>query len=201
MKRLFLIPLLLCALLSVKAQVQFGYLSYRNVLLQMPEYIQVKQQMDTLRAKYNAEAVRGEEEFQKKYIDFLQGQRDFPQTILQKRQAELLNLMNKGVEFRIQAQTLLKQAEEEMMVEVNKRLNRAILEVGINLGFGYVLNTDDNACPYINPVIGVDVTQLVLQNLGLLPPVEEGTQPQLPVIPAPLPTVVPENNPDPVPAN
>ena len=48
-----------------------------------------------------------------------------------------------------------------------QRLNRALLEVGVEMGYGYILNTDNNNCPYINPVVGVDVTNLVRKKLGL----------------------------------
>ena len=85
MKRLFTV-LMLVLPLSLQAQMQFGYMSYKTVMAEMPEYAQAKQSMAELKAKYDAEATRGEEEFQKKFVDFLQGQKDFPQTIMQKRQ-------------------------------------------------------------------------------------------------------------------
>ena len=100
MKRLFTV-LLLVLPLSLSAQMQFGYLSYKTIMAEMPEFAQVKQSMSELKAKYDAEATRGEEEFQKKFADFLQGQKDFPQTIMQKRQAELQSLMENGISFRI----------------------------------------------------------------------------------------------------
>ena len=53
------------------------------------------------------------------------------------------------------------------MQEAHKRLNRALLEVGVEMGYGYILNTDNNNCPYINPVVGVDVTNIVRKKLGL----------------------------------
>ena len=73
MKRLFTV-LLLVLPLSLSAQMQFGYLSYKTIMAEMPEFAQVKQSMTDLKAKYDAEATRGEEEFQKKFADFLQGQ-------------------------------------------------------------------------------------------------------------------------------
>lgn len=166
MKRLlsalaFLLPM------AVFAQVQFGYLSYQAVMQEMPEYAQAQKEVANLKAKYEAEATRGETEFQKKFVEFLQGQKEFPQSIMQKRQAELQGLMDNGVSFRQQAQKLIAQAEKDLMAGVEKRLNRAILEVGVEHGYGYILNTDGNACPYVNPVMGVDVTQLVRQKLGL----------------------------------
>jgi outer membrane protein len=165
MKRLFVLLFVVVPIVA-SAQVQFGYLSYKQVLMEMPEYTQAMQELQTLKAKYNEEATRGEAEFQKKFVDFLQGQKDFPQTIMQKRQAELQTLMDNGVAFRVQVQGLIAQAEKDLVAEVQKKLNRILLEVGVEYGYGFILNTDDNACPYINPVVGVDVTELVRQKLG-----------------------------------
>ena len=190
MKRFFFLLISLLPL-TVFAQAQFGYLSYQTVMKEMPEYAQAQQQIATLRAKYDAEAVRGEEEFQKKFVEFMQGQKDFPQSIMQKRQAEL----NGGVDFRVKAQELLAQAEKEAMGEVQKKLNRAILEVGVAYGYGFILNIDDNACPYINPVAGVDVSDLVRIKLGLIE--APATQPQAPAPaadPAPAEQPQPQQN-------
>lgn len=167
MKRLsFILPFLLFCVASM-AQIQFGYISYEQVLKEMPEYAKATQDLAALKAKYEAEAQKGEEEFQRKFVDFLQGQKDFPQTIMQKRQAELQALMDNGVAFRMKSQELIAQAEKDMMQEAQKRLNRALLEVGVELGYGYILNTDGNSCPYINPVVGVDVTDIVRKKLGI----------------------------------
>lgn len=178
MKRvLFLLPLLLVCL-AVKAQLQFGYFSYERLLAEMPEYALARQDLSTLKTKYEAEAQRGEEEFQQKFVDFLQGQKDFPQVIMQKRQAELQSLMDNGVAFRLKSQDLLEKAEKEMMQEVRKRLDKAVAEVGAEYGYAYILNTDNNNCPYINPACGVDVTNLVRQKLGL--PTDAPSAGQLP---------------------
>ena len=72
----------------------FGYLSYDTVFRQMPDYQQARESFQALKAKYDAEARRAEEEFQRKFAEFLQGQADFPASIMQKRQAELQDLMD-----------------------------------------------------------------------------------------------------------
>ena len=84
------------------------------------------------------------------------------------------------------------QAEKEAMGEVQKKLNRAILEVGVAYGYGFILNIDDNACPYINPVVGVDVSDLVRIKLGLIE--APATQPQAP---APAADSAPAEQPQP----
>lgn len=162
------------------AQIQFGYISYEEVLKELPEYAQAAQDLAALKAKYEAEAQKGEEEFQHKFVDFLQGQKDFPQAIMQKRQAELQALMDNGVAFRLKSQELIAQAEKELMQEAHKRLNAVLLEVGVELGYGYILNIDNNSCPYINPVVGVDVTNIVRRKLGLATAAEGDVAPVIP---------------------
>ena len=76
MKRLVLILLAILPM-AVCAQTQFGYLSFRKVMEQMPEYAKAKQDLEVLKQKYEQEAVRGEEEFQRKFVEFLQGQKEF----------------------------------------------------------------------------------------------------------------------------
>jgi len=177
MRRLSFILLLLLTCFAAQAQTQFGYVSYDQILKEMPEYAKATQDLATLKAKYEAEAQKGEEEFQRKFVDFLQGQKDFPQPIMQKRQAELQSLMDNGVNFRLKSQELLAQAEKDLMQEAKKRLNNALLEVGVEQGYGYILNTDTGSCPFINPVVGVDVTELVRQKLGLVTAApQEGTE-------------------------
>lgn len=182
MKRLFLSLLFLplaSATLVAQEQVSvpaeavspvpvFGYLSYNAVFRQMPEYQQARESFEALKAKYDAEARRAEEEFQRKFAEFLQGQSDFPASIMQKRQAELQDLMEKSISFRQNSQQLLKQAEQEMQQPVAQRLNQALQAIGTERHLLFILNTDADACPFLHPQAGVDVTADVLSKLGLL---------------------------------
>ena len=181
MRRLSFIFSFLLLSVVASAQIQIGYISYEKVLTEMPEYAQAKQDLAALKAKYEAEAQKGEEEFQRKFVDFLQGQKEFPQAIMQKRQAELQTLMDAGVAFRMKSQELIAQAEKDLMQAAHTRLNRAMIDVGTEYGYICILNTDNNSCPYINPALGVDVTELVRQKLGLVVQTEE----QAPVSPEP----------------
>ena len=74
---------------AVKAQTtqgRFGYLSYNAIFQAMPEYEVSRQKLADLKSKYDKEAQRSEEEFQRKFAEFLQGQKEFPENILLKRQ-------------------------------------------------------------------------------------------------------------------
>lgn len=168
MRRLFL-TLLLALPLAAAAQVKLGFLSYSEVMKQMPEYVQAQQKLESLKTQYDQEAKRGEEEFQRKFAEFLQGQKNFPQNILLKRQAELQNLMDAGIKFRNEADKILANAERDLMAEVEGKLNVAIEAVGIEQGYAAILNTDGRQCPFVNPALGNDVASLVLQKLGVAP--------------------------------
>ena len=141
----------------------FGYLSYDQALKSMPEYLIVQKKLADLTAQYEAETKRVEDEFNTKYEQFLEGQRDFPPTILQKRQSELEELMEKNIAFKEESRQLLATAEKEAMAPLHEKLAAAIQQVGTSRGLAFILNTDQNAVPFINPSMGIDVTEAVLQ--------------------------------------
>lgn len=178
-KKIRLILILWLLPLLAAAQFRFGYIHYNDVCRQMPQYAQAQQQLSELKNKYEQEATRSEEEFQRKFTDFIQGQKDFPANILQKRQAELQDVMERGIAFRQEAQALLDKAEADLMQDVYRQLNAAITAVAMEYGYAFVLNRDDNAAPFINPELGDDITELVRIRLGIVKP-EELT----PVVPA-----------------
>ena len=139
----------------------FGYLSYEAALKSMPDYALVQQQMADLRAQYQAETKRVEDEFNRKYEDFLDGQRDFPKTILQKRQTELQELMTRNIEFRQKSLEELAQAEQQAMAPLRIRLIETLGNIGREKGYAFIVDTDQKALPFINPSLGEDINQLV----------------------------------------
>lgn len=145
----------------------FGYLSYNAIFQAMPEYATSQQKLAELKAKYDKETQRSEAEFQRKFTEFLQGEKDFPENILLKRQYELQDLFTKSVQFKDESQKLLTQAEKDLQADMTYLLNEAIRAVGVERGYAYIINTDGNACPFINPAMGDDVTNLVKEKLQL----------------------------------
>ena len=144
---------------------QVGYLSCNVVMQSMPEYTQMLQDMALLRSQYEAEQKRVEEDFNNKYEEFLDGQAAFPKTILQKRQSELQEMLDKNIAFKKESQRLLEAAEKTQMETIRKRLNNVLGQIGSERGFLLIINTDADACPWFNNVIGVDITEDVKERL------------------------------------
>lgn len=166
MKKMFLLIVLSVLTLTAGAQTRFGYFSYDEVLKSMPDYVLAQRSVDDLRLKYDAELKRAEDEFNSKYEEFLEVQKDLVPAILHKRQAELQEMMQKNINFKKESQRLLQQAETDAFAPVKVKLNAAIKKVGQDQGYSFILNTDNNACPYTNPEMGENATDLIKDALS-----------------------------------
>lgn len=166
MKKLFLLIVLGVLSLTANAQTRFGYFSFDNVLKSMPDYVMAQRNIDDLRQKYDAEMKRAEDEFNSKYEEFLDVQKDLVPAILRKRQAELQEMMQKNINFKNESQRLLKQAEADAFAPVKDKLYNALTKVGQAQGYAFILNTDGDACPYVNPEMGEDATELIKEALN-----------------------------------
>jgi outer membrane protein len=168
MKRLTVIIIAVCAVLCASAQqdstrqLRYGYLSYDSVLVAMPGYALVQNTLAAMRSQYEAEMKRVEQDFNLKYEEFLDGQRDFPPTILRKRQTELKELLERNVSFKAVSRQELAEAEVRAMAPLRERLSQTLDQIGRERGYAFILNTDAGAVPFINPAVGEDITQLVL---------------------------------------
>lgn len=143
------------------AQIRIAYLSYNNVLKTMPEYEQSQAELEKLRAQYDEETKRAEEEFNAKYEAFLDNLSTLAPTIRRKRQTELQQLLESNVRFREEARRLLQQAEEDAMASLQRKLDTQIRIIALNAGYGIVINTDNNSCPFIDATLATDITELV----------------------------------------
>lgn len=166
MKKLLLLIVLGVFSLTANAQTRFGYFSFDNVLKSMPDYVMAQRSIDDLRQKYDAEMKRAEDEFNSKYEEFLDVQKDLVPAILRKRQAELQEMMQKNINFKNESQRLLKQAEADAFAPVKNKLYNALTKVGLAQGYAFILNTDGDACPYVNPEMGEDATELIKEALN-----------------------------------
>jgi len=169
--RKLIIACICCACASLAqaqqtAAVKFGYLSCDSVMHQMADYKKCQTDMQELKGKYEQEATRVEEDFNKKYEDFLEGQADMPKNILIKRQTELKEMMQKNIEFKKESQRLLRKAEKESMDKVRDKLNHAIALTAKAKGLAFVINTDGQACPYTDPEQCTDITEDVKRILS-----------------------------------
>lgn len=144
----------------------FGYISYGKVLASMPDMAIVEKTVGDLRQQFDAEMQRAEQEFNRKYEDFLEGQRQFAPSIYKKRQAELTYMMQKNIAFKAEAQQQLADAREEALKPLRLKLANAVAKVAKERALAFVLNTDGDMLPFIDTTVGEDITEAVLKLVG-----------------------------------
>lgn len=124
----------------------------------MAGYSIAMKHIDDLKKQYDEEMKRVEEEFNKKYEEFLDGQKDFAPSIREKRQAELQEMMEKNIAFKQEARRLIRQAEEEAMAPLKEQLSSVLNALGKEKGYAFIINTDNNALPFVNDLMGEDIS-------------------------------------------
>ena len=148
--------------------IKFGYVSYSALLESMPDYAVAMSQYAQLEEKYAAETRRVEDDFNAKYEAFLEGQRDFPPTILNKRQSELQELLEKNIAFKNESKRLLAEAKAELMKPLRDKLSNVLSTIGTEQGLAFIINTDNDSCPFINSQMGVNVFDTAVSMLNQL---------------------------------
>ena len=147
-----------CCVTAVAQQAKIGYFSYKAILEDMPDYVTAMLGVETLRKQYDEELKAASDEFNEKYELFLDQQSMLDEPIKQKRQADLQSLLDRNTQFRNESMRLLKQAEQDALAPVKQKLNKAIQSVGYCGAFLLIVNTDSEACPYIDSNSAEDVT-------------------------------------------
>ena len=142
---------------------RYGYVNTDSVLHAMPQYVTARKSLADLRQKYDREMKRSEDEFNTKYENFLDAQRDLVPSILHKRQAELQDMMDKNIAFKAEAARLLGQAEKDALAPLHAQIAAAISQVAQHMQLAFVLNAGSDACPYVNPAMSVDITATVIE--------------------------------------
>jgi len=66
-------------------------------------------------------------------------------------------MMEKNIAFKEESQRLLSQAEEAALAPVREELAQRLNAIGKERGYAFILNTDNNALPFINLEMGEDV--------------------------------------------
>ena len=130
------------AAIVAQPALRFGYFSFEQVFHTMPGYAIAKHNMDELRAKYDEETKR-----------------------VEKRQAELRELMEKNIAFKAEAAKLLNQAETDAYAPLKTQINEAAKQIGKEKGFAFIINTDNNATPYLSEEMGEDITAVLEEKL------------------------------------
>ena len=66
--------------------------------------------------------------------------------------------MEKNSNFKKEAERLISEAERSANDSLRTIINAAVREIGTERGYAFILNTDNNSLPFVNPANGEDIT-------------------------------------------
>ena len=158
--------LLLIAPMSVFAQ-KFGHVKFAEILTVMPEYTKAQTDIQAQQKQYEDEMKRASDELTKKFTEYQKEQANLPKNIQERRQKELQELNEKGMQFQADAQQQLQKAYAEMMEPIYKKIDDAIKAVGQEGGYVYIFDLNRTDIPFVNESLSTDVTPAVKGKLGL----------------------------------
>ena len=160
--------------MAVAAQTNtFGYFRYKKVVEQLPEYSQVCSDYEELKKQCDAEIARNEEQLTRSYVAYLDGQNEFPEPILRKRQKELQELVDKSILFRKELQAWLTAAHDSLYAPLRAKVDDAVSRVCLHNNLAYIIDLDEAGYKFINPTCGFDITNALLGTLGIIVPEQE----------------------------
>lgn len=174
MRKISLLLLLLPA--AILAQTKFGYFSYSKVLEATPQYKKATEEYNALRERCNKEIDRNEEELTRYYVAFLNGQRDFPEPILRRRQNELQQMIDNSVAFRDQLKVWLSAARDSLYQPSFAAVDNALKSVCGVLSLAYAIDIDEGVYRYISPEMGIDITGFLIDAVINPAPAKKVTQ-------------------------
>ena len=165
LKKIALI-LLLIAPMSVFAQ-KFGHFNAQEILAVMPETQKAQTDLETLRKQYEDDIKRTEDEVNKKFAAYQQEQANLPKNIQERRQKELQDLAEKGMQYQRDAQQELERSWMEMLEPIYKKLNDAVKAVGDEGGYVYLFDISTTQIPYVNETLSTNVSAAIKAKLGI----------------------------------
>ena len=165
LKKIALILMLILPM-SVFAQ-KFGHIRSQEILIVMPEYTKAQADIEVMRKQYEDDMKRVEDEFQKKFTAFQQEQANLPKNILERRQKELQELSERGMQMQQDAQQELQQSWMQMLEPIAKKIDDAIKAVGQEGGYVFIFDLNATQIPFINETYATDVTSAVKAKLGI----------------------------------
>ena len=159
--------LILSATLSAQnPQVAVAYVNTTDLLSAFPAKEEATQKLVALSENYKKELELMQNEYNKKYSDYITYQGSLAENIKLRRMQELTELENKMQQFMQLAQKDIEQQEKAMLEPLKKQISDAIRQVGVEHNFTAIYDLANPGIAFVNPV-AVDANPLVKAKLGI----------------------------------
>ena len=164
MKKLIVLLLMILPLGAIAQEVKIAFVKTQEVFMAMPELSCMEKQMADLNEKYRVELKQMQDEYQKKYSDFVAQQDSLTENIKLRRMQEIQDIQERMDNFVQVAQQDVQKKQQELLQPIQQKLHEAIQKVGEEKGYTYII---DPAALLYTGTNAVDATPFVRTKLGL----------------------------------
>ena len=141
-----------------------GVFAQESKIQAMPEFATMQKQMADMEAKYKNEMQVMQDEYNKKYSDFVAQQDSLTENIKMRRMQELQDMEQRTQNFIQISQQDFQKKQGELFTPIQDKLKNAIKAVGDEKGYTYIL---DPQIVLYQGNTAVDATQFVKAKLGI----------------------------------
>ena len=164
MKKLIVLLLMILPLGAIAQEVKIAFVKTQEVFMAMPEVSGMEKQMADLNEKYRVELKQMQDEYQKKYSNFVAQQDSLTENIKMRRMQELQDMEQRTQNFIQISQQDFQKKQGELFTPIQDKLKNAIKAVGDEKGYIYIL---DPQIVLYQGNAAVDATQFVKAKLGI----------------------------------
>ena len=170
MKKLIIFLLMILPLGVFAQEAKVAIVNSQEIMMAMPEITAMQETMKQMNDKYAGEMKTMEDEFQKKYTDYIAQQDSMTENIKLRRTQELEDIRQRVENFtqvaQQEAEQGMQKAQQEKMTPIYKKLDDAIKAVGDEKGYAYIIDNNPGIVLYTGNA-AIDATPLVKAKLGL----------------------------------
>ena len=164
MKKLIIFLLMMLPLGVFAQESKIAIVNAQEVIQAMPEFATMQKQMADMEAKYKNEMQVMQDEYNKKYSDFVAQQDSLTENIKMRRMQELQDMEQRTQNFIQISQQDFQKKQGELFTPIQDKLKNAIKAVGDEKGYTYIL---DPQIVLYQGNTAVDATQFVKAKLGI----------------------------------
>ena len=164
MKKLIVLLLMILPLGAIAQEVKIAYVKTQEVFMAMPEVSEMEKKLADLNEKYKGELKLMQDEYQKKYADFIQQQDSLTENIKLRRMQEIQDIQTRMDNFVQMGQQDVQKQQQDLLIPIQQKLQDAIKAVGDEKGYTYII---DPAASLYTGSNAVDATPFVRTKLGL----------------------------------
>ncbi|MBN2661345.1 MAG: OmpH family outer membrane protein [Tannerellaceae bacterium] len=164
MKKLIVFLMMVLPLGAFAQDVKIAFVNTQEVITAMPELAAMEKQMTEINENYKKELKQMQDEYQKKYSDYIAQQDSLTENIKLRRMQEIQDIQERINNFLQVAEQDVQKKQQELFTPIQQKVQTTIKAVGDEKGYMYII---DPSVLLYKGTSAVDATPFVKSKLGL----------------------------------